>query len=179
MRKYSFMNAYSFNVRRMSTKYHVINILLEDVVHWWILYPLLGVILEKGIVLDCASSLLFALGHIGRRPMEVVYESSFWLQKFPTMLIMGCIHAQINKINRLYVTLFHLFWNCTCLAILSMCAKSEQPGDWLLQLAAQHSKYPPPPLTEQEAAKHEEFRQGFQKWTKTLLNNKHNQKPRK
>ena len=162
MQTHSFMTSYTSYARRLPLWKHAASILLEDFVHWWIIYPALCCILEKGIALHCVSSLLFALGHLGRRPMEAVYEPSFWMRKFPAMLLMGYLYACMNEIGRLYVTILHAIVNITCFMVLSRICKPEQPGDWFLMMAAQQRKYPrpkPAPMTEKPIAERKDFEQ--------------------
>jgi hypothetical protein len=163
MTENSFTKDYSFHLRWLSLKTLILEVFLEDFIHWWLIYPVLNLFLEEGYYLNFISSIIFALGHLGRNPRKAATQLDFWKRKFPLMLIMGWVYSQINKKGKLYITLFHLVWNITWLVLIPMLAPPEKPGDWLLQMAAYYERNPPPPKTQEEIRKEEEWRKEFGK----------------
>lgn len=147
----SFMKDYSFNLRWASYRDILLEVLLEDFIHWWVIRSFLTCFLDEHIV-GWINSLLFALGHLGRNPLYSAQQLDFWTHKFPPMLVMGYVYFRVSGYNRLYTTLLHMVWNTFWLVIVGYFAPPEKPGDWLLQMAEYYERHPTAPPTEDENA---------------------------
>jgi hypothetical protein len=132
------MAEYSYGMGQssfLSFKFYL-PILIEDLVHWWIILPLLKFFISY-------------FYHI----QECLHDRSFWIKVFCVFPI-ACIYYQISLYCRCLTTIVHLLFDLILLFIVQRNAKQ---GDWVIQMAkiTQLKNLPPP--TEEERKKEIEW----------------------
>lgn len=158
----------------MSTRTLIKNVILEDILHWWILFTMLNVFSLDYYIQGIIQSILFAVGHLGI-PLSPTFkrmarDKKFWFIKFPFMFVFGWLYFYIVVLyGRITVTCIHITYDRIIIYFMRTYAPVELSPIQQFEAMAKYYKENPMVVPTSESLEDIERKENFKKELAALV----------